>query len=212
MTAAINSSFSRVYSPSLGLPGTPNYNNFVDGNGSFGIRNSFIGPQVGFNAEQHWGRYWVASENKLAVGAMIEDVSVSGSSVTSTTPTTTLLLAGVPIAVNGGAPASGAGGAPAFGLFAQTNRSRTEFAVVPSGNIKLGYDINESVSLTLAYNYLYMSTVGRVGGPGFLALGRGAIELLRARRHVRREGEVLISLPWLPWRPHEQRKCFAPGA
>jgi hypothetical protein len=37
------------------------------------------------------------------------------------------------------------------------------FAVVPSGNIKAGYDINEMLSLTLAYNYLYMSSVGRVG-------------------------------------------------
>jgi len=35
---------------------------------------------------------------------------------------------------------------------------------LPSGNIKVGYDIIDDVlSLTLAYNYLYMSNVGRVG-------------------------------------------------
>ena len=34
---------------------------------------------------------------------------------------------------------------------------------MPSGTIKVGYDINPMLSLTLAYNYLYMSNVGRVG-------------------------------------------------
>jgi hypothetical protein len=44
------------------------------------------------------------------------------------------------------------------------DRSRTAFAVVPSGNIKAGCDIiPDMLSLTLAYNYLYMSSVGRVG-------------------------------------------------
>lgn len=163
LTAAIDSTFSRTFQPSLGLPGGVNFTNSANGAGSFGIRNSFIGPQLGFDAEQHWGRFWVANENKVALGAMIENVSVTGSSVSMTTPTTTLAIAGIPLAVNGGAPVAGVGGVPAFGLFAQGDRNKTTFAVVPSGNIKLGYDINDSLSLTLAYNYLYMSAVGRVG-------------------------------------------------
>src|SRR4029077_7538904 len=107
----------------------------------------------------------VASENKVAVGAIIEGLSVSGVNVFSTTPTKTLVLAGIPLAVNaGGTPVSGVGAAPSFGLFAQGDRSKTAFAVVPSGNIKVGYDvIDDMLSLTLAYNYLYMSNVGRVG-------------------------------------------------
>ena len=50
-----------------------------------------------------------------------------------------------------------------FGLFAQGNRSKTVFAVVPSGTIKGGYDVTPNTSLTVAYNYLYMGSVGRIG-------------------------------------------------
>ncbi|HLG85151.1 MAG TPA: BBP7 family outer membrane beta-barrel protein [Bradyrhizobium sp.] len=165
LTASVTSLFTRTFQPGLGLPPPVDFSNSLSGSGAFRIRNDFIGPQVGFNAEQHWGRYWVASENKLAVGAVIEGLSVSGSSVSSTTPTTTLSLAGIPLAVNGGAPVTGTVGGPnPFGLFAQGDRSKTTFAIVPSGNIKVGYDvIPDMLSLTLAYNYLYMSNVGRVG-------------------------------------------------
>ena len=51
----------------------------------------------------------------------------------------------------------------AFGLFAQGARSKTAFAVVPSGTITVGYDITDMWSLNLAYNYIYLSSVGRVG-------------------------------------------------
>jgi hypothetical protein len=37
------------------------------------------------------------------------------------------------------------------------------FAVVPSGTITVGYDLTDVWSVTLAYNYIYLSSVGRVG-------------------------------------------------
>ena len=77
LSASVNSVFSRNYQPSLGIPFPTDFTNTVSGFNTFRIRNDFIGPQVGFNAEQHWGPYWVRSENKLAVGAMIERASVS---------------------------------------------------------------------------------------------------------------------------------------
>lgn len=165
LTASVNSIFTRTFAPALGIPQPADFTNTAAGSSSFRIRNNFIGPQVGFSAEQHWGQFWVANESKLAVGAMIEDVSVSGSSVLSTTPTKVIALAGIPLTVTTGAPpVTTTSGTPIpFGLFAQGNRTKTTFAVVPSGNIKTGYDINEMLSLTLAYNYLYMSSVGRVG-------------------------------------------------
>jgi Putative beta barrel porin-7 (BBP7) len=174
LTASVASSFSRTFQPALGLPPPVDFSNSSSGTGQFGIWNKFIGPQVGFDADKHWGRYWVESENELAVGATFEQVSVSGSTVTSTTPTRTLVLAGIPLAVNGGAPVTGTGGAPAFGLFAQEDRSTARFAVVPSGTIKVGYDfIPDVLSLTLAYNYLYLSSVGRaadqINSPGGIA-------------------------------------------
>ena len=164
LSASVSSLFSRTFQPALGLPQPVDFNNSVSGSDTFRIRNDFIGPQIGFSAEQRWGRFWVANENKVAVGAMFERISVSGSNVFSTTPTTTLLLAGIPLTVNaGGPPVTGASANPAFGLFGQGDRSKTAFAIVPSGNIKVGYDVNDILSLTVAYNYLYMSTVGRVG-------------------------------------------------
>src|SRR5581483_7472368 len=77
LSASVNSVFSRNFRPELGIPVPTDFTNSVSGFDTFRIRNDFIGPQVGFNAEQHWGPYWVTSENKLAVGAMIERASVS---------------------------------------------------------------------------------------------------------------------------------------
>ena len=163
LSASVNSVFSRNFRPELGIPVPTDFTNSVSGFDTFRIRNDFIGPQVGFNAEQHWGPYWVTSENKLAVGAMIERASVSDSTIASTTPTSTIFLAGIPLQVTGGSPVVGPGG-PQFGLFTQFDRSKVVFAAVPSGNIKLGYDIvPDMLSLTLAYNYIYMSSIGRVG-------------------------------------------------
>ena len=163
LSASVNSVFSRNYQPSLGIPFPTDFTNTVSGFNTFRIRNDFIGPQVGFNAEQHWGPYWVRSENKLAVGAMIERASVSNSTTASTTPTNTIFLAGIPLLVNGGSPVTGPGG-PQFGLFQQFDRNKIAFAAVPSGDIKVGYDVvPDMLSVTLAYNYIYMSSVGRVG-------------------------------------------------
>ena len=163
LTASANSVFTRTYQPALGIPLPTDFTNSFSSFDSFRICNNFIGPQVGFSAEQHWGRFWVSNENKLAVGAMIEQVSVSGSTTFSLAPTRNIFLAGIPLTIAGpGAFTTGTAGALPFGLFGQGNRDKTVFAVVPSGNIKVGYDITDMLSLTLAYNYLYMSSVGRV--------------------------------------------------
>ena len=166
LTASFNSMFSRTFPTALGLPPPVDFNNSSSSAGSFRIWNNFIGPQIGFDAEQHWGRFWIDSENKVAVGATFEQVFVSGSTVSSTTPTRTLILAGIPLMVNAGTPpvTTSAGVPPSFGLFTQGDRSKAAFAAVPSGTIKVGYDIiPDTLSLTLAYSYLYMSSVGRVG-------------------------------------------------
>jgi hypothetical protein len=164
LTADVDSVSTRVFQPALGLPKAFNFTNTSTGTGSFTIRNDFIGPQFGFNAEKHWGPLWVGNESKLAVGAMIEQVSVAGSTDNSIAPTTVRRLAGIPITVNAGTPlVNGTGGPPSFGLFAQGDRIKTVFAVIPSGTITLGYDFTDTWSLILAYNYMYLSSVGRVG-------------------------------------------------
>jgi hypothetical protein len=164
---------SRVYDPSLGLPGgdADNLFDYSSGTGSFRMRNQFLGPQVGFSAEQHWGRVWVSNEDKVAVGAMYEQKTISGTAVSSEEPEAPIFLAGIPLFVNANAapinaPTPNHVGAtpPSFGLFTQQYHNKLAFAVVPSGTIKAGYDvIPDMFSLTLAYNFLYMSSVGRVG-------------------------------------------------
>ena len=79
LTASVNSLSTHIFPSALGLPTPVNFSNASIGSGSFRIRNDFIGPQFGFNAEKHWGPFWVGNESKLAVGAMIEGVAVSGS-------------------------------------------------------------------------------------------------------------------------------------
>jgi hypothetical protein len=164
LTASVNSSLSRTYQPALGIPPPTDFTSTTSGFDSFTIRNNFVGPQVGFSAEQHWGRFWVANENKLAVGAMIEQVLISGSTVFSAAQGHTIFLAGIPLIIATGAPnvTSSAGVPVSFGLFGQGERNKTVFAVVPNGSIKAGYDVTDTMSLTVAYNYLYMSQVGRV--------------------------------------------------
>jgi len=95
LTADVNSVSSHIFQPGLGLPKAFDFTNSSTGTGSFTIRNDFIGPQFGFNAEKHWGPFWVGNESKLAVGAMIEQESASGSTDLNITPTRTLILAGI---------------------------------------------------------------------------------------------------------------------
>jgi hypothetical protein len=87
LTASVNALATRTFQPALGLPPPVNFNDTLSGSGAFTIRNDFIGPQVGFNAEKHWGPFWVGNESKLAVGAMIEQESASGSTDLNITPT-----------------------------------------------------------------------------------------------------------------------------
>jgi hypothetical protein len=157
-TTSTSAVFTRTYQSALGLPppfNTPVVNSLRPR--FFSVANNFFGPQTGFNVEQHWGPYWVESENKVA-GATIEPVW-SGPTAFSTTPTTTLFLAGIPLTVNTGAP-------PVTGDNRVTLRVKGTFTVVPSGTLKIGYDIiPDERSVTLAYNYLYMSKVGLIADP-----------------------------------------------
>jgi Putative beta barrel porin-7 (BBP7) len=154
--ASPSSVLTRGYASSLGLPGSFGQP-IVDSSAPrwYGIWNNFVGPQIGFNAERHWGPYWIQTENKVAVGATIE-LGTAGPTVHSSTATTGILLAGIPLAVN-----SGAGSVT--GVSGGTANVKAAFTVVPSGNLKFGYDIiPDQRSVTLAYNYLYMSDVGLI--------------------------------------------------
>lgn len=70
-TSSATTTLTRTYAGPLGLP-FPANTQIVDSSGPawYGIWNNFIGPQVGFNMEEHWGAFWVKTENKVAVGAI----------------------------------------------------------------------------------------------------------------------------------------------
>jgi Putative beta barrel porin-7 (BBP7) len=174
------------------LPGAPNFANStstITGTSDFiSTHNNFIGPQFGaggdFRLDQHWS---ISGDAKVAVGANIESLSVNGNTVSTvtsaTTPTTTLLLAGIPLTVAGGAPPGSAAkpivttstSTSGSGIFASPansgNHSRTVFAYVPSSTFKLNYDVLPNfLTLSLGYNMFWMSDVLRptnqLTGPG----------------------------------------------
>jgi hypothetical protein len=157
LTFSSSSIFTRTYRTELGLPPPFNAQLVNSSRPKFlSVWNNFIGPQTGFNVEQHWGRYWVESENKVAVGATIEPVW-TGPTTLSTTPTQSIFLAGIPLQVNNGDSSITGTGHSTFNI-------KAAFTVVPNGTLKIGYDIiPDRRSVTLAYNYLYMSQVGLIG-------------------------------------------------
>jgi len=180
----INSSTTRgttdtiLFEPALGLPtgaipivGTTT--TVESRTATFGARNFFVGPQVGIGGKYHWGAWWISGDAHLALGATLENVSRTGTTFTafgtSSTPTTGIFLAGIPLNV-----ATGPGAAPvttttstvtANGLFGPVGSARrTVFAVVPDGVVRVGYDvIPDLLSLTTAYSAFYISAVARPG-------------------------------------------------
>ena len=98
----------------------------------------------------------------MAVGASIEHVSVSGS--TTFSGATRDILAGSRSRSARPVPSPWSRRRPPLGCFWTGNPRQTVFAVVPTGNIKVGYDITDMLSLTLAYNYCISSSVGRTAG------------------------------------------------
>ena len=71
-------------------------------------------------------------------------------------------------------PASGA-----QGIFAQPansgRRSSNAFAVAPEFQVKLGYDLNQSIRVTVGYDFLYLGNVIRPGNQIDRNLPKGQI-------------------------------------
>jgi Putative beta barrel porin-7 (BBP7) len=182
-----------TFAKALGLPGNPNFTNStsttIATSDAISTHNNFIGPQFGaggdFRLDERWS---ISGDAKVAVGANIESLSVSGSTsstvTSSTTPTTTLKLAGIPLTVAAGSP-PGSAATPVVatstttsggGIFASPansgSHSRTVFAYIPSSTIKLNYDaIPNFLTLSVGYNMFWMSDVLR---PTNQLLGTGA--------------------------------------
>jgi hypothetical protein len=112
----------------------------------FRTHNQFLGGQLGLETELRRGRFFVDMTGKIAIGNMHERLSVDGS--------TTREVAGVGTMAQGGllALSSNIG-----------NSTRNEFAYVPEGTVKFGYQWTQRISTYIGANGLHMSRVMRPG-------------------------------------------------
>ncbi len=112
----------------------------------FRTHNQFIGGQLGLETELRRGRFFVDMTGKVAVGNMHERLSVDGD---------TTLVAGSTVTTTQG------------GLLALNsnigNSTRNEFACVPEGTVKFGYQWTQRISTYIGVNGLYLSRVMRPG-------------------------------------------------
>lgn len=116
-------------------------------NDSFGTHNRFYGGNLGARINAQRG-YWFASvTGKIAVGAVHQEVDINGYS-------SLVNGAGTVNTVNGGilAVASNSG-----------LHQRTVFAVLPEGNLTIGYQISSCLRFQAGYTVTYLSNVVRPG-------------------------------------------------
>jgi hypothetical protein len=114
---------------------------------TFRTRNQFYGGQFGIRAESCFGKLVVGFTGKLALGDTHEIVDVLG--------TSTLV------------PNVGPARTVPFGQFAGPSNSgrhtREDFTVLPEVEIKAGYQVTDSLRVTVGWDYLYWSRVVRPG-------------------------------------------------
>lgn len=111
---------------------------------SFKTRNRFYGANLGVRGRVNFGLWFAELSSQFAPGLVNQSVNVQGGYT----------------AVNFGPASSGP-----EGIFAQPanegKRSATRFAFVTENALKLGYAINDWISLTIGYQHLYYSSVVR---------------------------------------------------
>lgn len=115
----------------------------------FDASNKFYGAQVGARGSWRQANWVVNGSVQVALGAMVQDVNVQGSTVTNRF-------------ANPGSPQTLSGGY--FAL--PTNigdYSRTVFAAVPELRLNVGYYFTPTISVSVGYDVLYASNVARPG-------------------------------------------------
>jgi hypothetical protein len=114
---------------------------------NFRTRNQFYGGQVGLQGEWERGRFILGATGKLALGVTHQALEVQGVSFQTVNAT-------------GAVVASAPGGI----LAVPSNigiQSDNHFTVVPELTVKVGYRITDALTATVAYNFMYWSSVVR---------------------------------------------------
>jgi hypothetical protein len=115
----------------------------------FDATNNFYGAQAGVRARFDDGAFFASGVAKLALGAMVQSVDVSGSLTTNDY-------------TEFGATQTFSGGYYALPTNIG-NHSRTAFAVVPEVGLTLGYQVTPAASVFAGYSFIYASNVARPG-------------------------------------------------
>jgi hypothetical protein len=115
----------------------------------FATNNNFYGGQLGLAGEYRLGRWAFGFKGKIALGCTQEWAEITGS-------TTRTLSGGTPVTLPGGLLA-----------LQGTNIGRyfrTEFGVVPEGQVLLGYQLCSWCRVNVGYNFLWWNSVIRPSG------------------------------------------------
>ncbi len=132
-----------TFDPALaGLGGTT-----VASSDRFTTRNYFYGGQIGAEAELHYGRFFLDTYAKVALGSIREVININGTTVLTS-------AAGLTTAIPGG-------------LLALPSNSghnvRYTFAAIPEAGVNLGMQLTSHLRARFGYTFLYVSNVVRAG-------------------------------------------------
>jgi hypothetical protein len=112
----------------------------------FNTNNQFYGGQVGLMGELRCGKFFIDAGGKVAIGAIQQQIEILGNT------TAYLNRIKTPISVPGGLLATSSN----IGTYRDD-----VFAFVPTGTIKLGYQVAKCMNVYVGYDGMYISRVVR---------------------------------------------------
>lgn len=116
------------------------------------VWNNFVGAQIGFDSEVHFGSMFLAGRLKLAVGPNFQSANTSGTAVLINNDSERPL------------PASRVTtGGLLVGPTDQGDHDRTRYSFIPELNLKLGCQIAPWARVTVGYDGLYLGHMARSG-------------------------------------------------
>ncbi|MFQ3649580.1 MAG: BBP7 family outer membrane beta-barrel protein [Gemmataceae bacterium] len=116
------------------------------------VRNNFVGPQIGFDAETQIGALIFYGRIKFAVGPNFQSSSTSGLTSVVNNDAQRPLPASITYA-----------GGQLTGAEPTGPTERTRYSFIPELNLKLGYQVAPWARLTVGYDGLYLGHMARSG-------------------------------------------------
>lgn len=125
-----------------GLVGTAPFSVFT--NDQVKTLNHFYGGDVGFRFDSGLGRFTFSATGKFAAGVMRQRVDINSTSTFNATGGSTTALGGI-----------------FFDGNEVGRRTKDRFAMVPEGNIDIGFQVTQRMRVHVGYSFMWMSSVIR---------------------------------------------------